>query len=145
MNELDKQKENFQEKVERELIRQENDGLLKIEEDWRKLKKAIIIGAKEVYGYQTARTAKKPWITNEMLDKTDERRKWKSVKTDYGSKEYKRLNNELRRETDKASNQWWNAKCDKLSEYDRRGRSDLLYQAVSRLTRTTRKQEQRIL
>ena len=139
MNELEKQKENFQEKVERELTRQENDGLLKIEEDWRKLKEAIIIGAKEVYGYQTARTAKKLWITNEMLDKMDEKRKWKSVKTDYGSKEYKRLNNELRRETDKARNQWWNDKCDELSEYDRRGRSDLLYQEVSRLTRTTRK------
>ena len=139
MNELENQKENFQEKVERELTRQGNDGLPKIEEDWRKLKEAIIIGAKEVYGYQTARTAKKPWITNEMLDKMDERRKWKSVKTDYGSKEYKRLNNELRRETDKARNQWWNDKCDELSEYDRRGRSDLLYQEVSRLTRTTRK------
>ena len=138
MNELEKQKENFQEKVERELTRQENDGLPKIEEDWRKLK-AIIIGAKEVYGYQTAKTAKKPWITNEMLDKMDERRKWKSVKTDNGSKEYKRLNNELRRETDKARNQWWNDKCDELYEYDRRGRSDLLYQEVSRLTRTTRK------
>src|SRR5437899_8786806 len=74
-----------------------------------------------------------------MLDKMDERRKWKSVKTEYGSKESKRLNNELRRETDKEGNQWWNDKCDELSEYDRRGRSDLLYQKVSRQTRTTRK------
>ena len=38
MNELEKQKENFQEKVERELTRHENDGLPNIEEDWRKLK-----------------------------------------------------------------------------------------------------------
>ena len=52
---------------------------------------------------------------------------------------YKRLNNELRRETDKAREEWWEARCEELEEYDRRGRSDLLYHEVSRLTRTEKR------
>src|SRR5688572_8999728 len=74
-----------------------------------------------------------------MLDKMDERKKRKNIETDYGRKEYSRLNNELRRETDKAKDQWWNEKCDELAEYDRMGRSDLLYQEVRQLTRTGKK------
>src|SRR5688572_18292510 len=73
-----------------------------------------------------------------MLDKMDERRKWKNIETDYGRKEYSRLNNELRRETDKVKDQWWNKKCE-LAEFDRMGRSDLLYQEVRQLTRTGKK------
>jgi hypothetical protein len=141
MNELEKQKGKFQRVVEREMATEADDRNCSrtIQGKWKKLKEAITIGAKEVYGYQKARTAKKPWITKEMLDKMDERRKWKNTNTSYGKKEYSRLNNELRRETDKARNQWWNDKCDELAEYDRRGRSDLLYQEVGKLTRTTKK------
>ena len=139
MNDLEKQKGKFQRTVEAELMKQESNGIQGVEGEWRNLKEAITVGAEEVYGCQGARTAKKPWITGEMLDKMDERRKWKSMNTDYGKSEYKRLNNALRRETDKARDQWWNDKCDELAEYDRRGRSDLMYQEVGKLTRTTKK------
>jgi hypothetical protein len=37
-----------------------------------------------------------------MIGKMDERRKWKSVSNAEGRKNYRRLNNELRRATDKA-------------------------------------------
>ena len=46
--------------------------------------------------------AKKSWITGEMIDKIEERRKWKSVNTEAGRRKYKQLNNELRRITDEA-------------------------------------------
>jgi len=45
--------------------------------------------------------ARKPWITQEMISKMDERRKWKNVNTEEGRK-YRRLRNELKRVTDKA-------------------------------------------
>ena len=79
-----------------------NDNVQSIEEQWTQLKDAIAVGAEEAFGYQKARTTKKEWITEEMLNKMDERRKWKYVNTEYGRKEYKRLNKELRRETDRA-------------------------------------------
>ena len=74
-----------------------------------------------------------------MLSKIDERRNWKNVDTDYGKREYSRLNNELRRETNKAKDQWWKVKCDELAKYDQIGRSDLLYQEVRQLARTGKK------
>jgi len=45
---------------------------------------------------------RKPWITQEMFSKTDERRKWKNVNTEEGKKNYRRLRNELKRVTDNA-------------------------------------------
>ena len=51
--------------------------------------------------------ARKPWVTDKMVRKMNERRKWKNVSTDNGVKKYKQLNNELRRETDKAREDRW--------------------------------------
>ena len=71
-----------------------------------------------------------------MLDKMDERRNWKSINTEEGKAKYRKLNNELRRETDSAKRQWWNIKCKELEELDRKGRSDLdlLCASVRQLT-----------
>ena len=44
-----------------------------------------------------------------MLDKMEERRKLKSRNTEHGKRMYRRLNNELRRETKKAKEQWWDS------------------------------------
>ena len=49
---------------------------------------------------------KKPWITNVIIDKMEERRKWKKVKYTQGKNENIQLNNELRRTTDKAREKW---------------------------------------
>ena len=46
------------------------------------------------------------------------------------------LNNELRRETDKAREDWWRGECDELEELDKRGRTDLMYTKVKQITRT---------
>ena len=43
--------------------------------------------------------AKKPWITQEMISKMDERMKWKNVNTEDGRRNYRRLSNELKRAT----------------------------------------------
>ena len=37
--------------------------------------------------------ARKPWITQEMMSKIDERRKWKNVNNVEGKKNYRRLKN----------------------------------------------------
>ena len=46
--------------------------------------------------------ARKPWITQEMISKMDERRKWKNVNTEEGRTNYSRLRKELKRVTEKA-------------------------------------------
>jgi len=44
---------------------------------------------------------RKPWITQEMISKMNERRKWKNVNTKGGRKNYRRLRKELKRATEK--------------------------------------------
>ena len=80
--------------------------------------------------------AKKSWITGEMIDKMEERRKWKSVNTEAGKRKYKQINNELRRITDEAKEIWWANQCSELESLDRQGRSDLMYAKVNELTKT---------
>ena len=57
-----------------------------------------------------------------MIRKMDERKKWKKFSTDDGVKKYKQLNNELRRKTDKAREDWWMDQCQTLDELDSRVR-----------------------
>jgi len=41
--------------------------------------------------------ARKPWITQEMISKMDERGKWKKVNTEEGRGNYRILRNELKK------------------------------------------------
>ena len=44
------------------------------------------------------------------------------------------MNNELRRETEKAKAVWWERECEELEQLEKRGRADLLYAKVNQLT-----------
>ena len=44
------------------------------------------------------------------------------------------MNNELRRETERAKEKWWENECKELEELDGRGRSDLVYAKVNKLS-----------
>jgi hypothetical protein len=46
--------------------------------------------------------ARKPWITQEMVNKMGKRRKWKNVNNEEGRRNYRRLRNELKRATEMA-------------------------------------------
>jgi len=139
LKELNSKKGRFNEELGKEVAKYNDSVDGNIDNEWIKLRETIKNGAEKVFGYQNDRRAKKPWITDKMLEKIDERRKWKNSNTEDGKKKYRCLNNELRRETDKAREDWWEARCDELVEYDKRGRTDLLYFEVSRLTRTENK------
>ena len=134
---MEKRAESFENKVIeniKENKREEDD----IVGDWKTLKQAVLESAKSEIGYKEGVTAKKLWVTEEMIRKMDERRKWKNVTTEEGIQKYKALNNELRRETDKVREEWWKEKCVDLEELDRRDRSDLLYKKVRQLTGQSR-------
>jgi hypothetical protein len=105
-----------------------------VEERWESFKEVLTQSAVRTIGYRKRKAPRKPWITQEMLDKMDERRKWKNVDTPDGKAAYNKLNNELRRVTDKAREDWWDSECSELEEQDKRGRSDLVYAKVKQLT-----------
>jgi hypothetical protein len=86
MTGLEYKKGQFQQAVEIEIKNKKNFEVREINSKWNQIKEAITIGAKEVYGFQKATNAKKPWITSEMLHKMDDRRKWKNNETDMENK-----------------------------------------------------------
>ena len=71
--------------------------------------------------------ARKPWITQEMISKMDERRKWKNVNTEEGRRNYGRLRNELKRSTEKAKKEYLQNTCTEIMEFHKTDRYDLMY------------------
>ena len=69
-----------------------------------------------------------------MIDKMNERSLWKNVSPDIGKNKYKQLKNQLRRETGIARDNWLNEECAAIEELDRKGRPDLIYIKIKRLT-----------
>jgi uncharacterized membrane-anchored protein len=79
------------------------------------------------------RRASKPWITQEMISKMDEQRKWKNVNNEEGRKKYRRLTNELKRATENARKEYLDSKCDEIIEFQRTGRYNLMYMKTKEL------------
>src|SRR6218665_3762395 len=61
-------------KIEENLTESEGNS---IEERWKRLKDNIIESAMDIVGAKERMPARKPWITKEMVDEMEERRKWK--------------------------------------------------------------------
>lgn len=105
------------------------------EERWRELKETITREAMNTVGQQQGQEPRKPWITEDMIKEMEERRKWKHQKTEEAKKEYRRLNNKLRRTTKKAREKWWEEKCEELEELQAKGKYDQVYERVKKMTK----------
>src|SRR6267154_1549562 len=82
-----------------------------VNQRWVNFKGVVIDSAKEQIGYERKEKIKKPWVTEDMISKMDERINWKKENDEYGRQKYKQLNNELRREVAKAKEKWWSKEC----------------------------------
>ena len=67
------------------------------------------------------RSPRKLCITEAMIQKMDRKRKAKTTKF----KEYRRLNNQLRRETDRAEEVYMEQICEEIMDLQKKGRYDL--------------------
>jgi len=65
-----------------------------VEVQWNNIKEYVLDTISDLVG-KVEKRARKPWITQEMISKMDERRKWKNVNTEKGRKNYRRLRNDL--------------------------------------------------
>jgi hypothetical protein len=100
--------------------------IFNVEVQWNNIKGCVLDTLSDLVG-KVEKRARKPWITQEMLSKMDERRKWKNVNTEEGRKNYWRLRNELRRATDNAKKEYLKNICNEIMEFQRTGRYDLMY------------------
>ena len=99
---------------------------VKAEVQWKNIKECVLDTISDLVGKVEKRT-RKPWITQEMISKMDEQRKWKNVNTEEGRKNYRRLRNELKRATEKAKKEYLENTWKDNMEFHRTGRYDLMY------------------
>jgi hypothetical protein len=91
------QKQTVQDTLEKKLSAIECDSG-NVEAQWNNIKECVVDTLSDLVG-KVENRARKPWITQEMISKIDERRKLKNVNTEEGRKNYRRLSNELKRAT----------------------------------------------
>jgi len=59
---------------------------------WKNIKECVLDTISDLVG-KVEKRARKPWITQKMISKMDERRKWKNVNTEESRRNYRRLRN----------------------------------------------------
>jgi len=64
------------------------------EVQWKNIKECVLDTISNLVG-KVEKRARKPCITQEMISKMDERKKWKNVNTEEGRRNYRRLRNQL--------------------------------------------------
>jgi hypothetical protein len=96
-----------------------------VEVSWNNIKECVLDTISDLAG-KVEKRARKPWITQEMISKMDERRKWKNANTE-GRKNYRRLRNELKRATGSAKKEYLENICNEIMEFQRTGRYNLMY------------------
>ena len=90
------------------------------------IKECVLDTLSDLVG-KVEKRARKPWITQEMISRMDERRKRKNVNTKEGRKNYGRLRNELKRATDNAKKEYLENICNEIMEFERTGCYGLMY------------------
>jgi hypothetical protein len=99
---------------------------------WKNIKECVLDTISDLVG-KVEKRARKPWITQEMISKIDERWKWKNVNPEEGKKNYRRLRNELKRATDNAKKEYFENICNEIMEFQRTGHYDLMYMKTKEL------------
>ena len=98
----------------------------------KNIKECVLDTISDLVG-KVEKRARKPWITQDVISKMDERRKWKNVNTEEGRRNYRRLRNELKRDTEKAKKEYLENTCTEIMEFHRTGRYDLMYMKTKEL------------
>jgi type I site-specific restriction endonuclease len=86
-----------------------------VEVQWNNLNKCELDSISDLVG-KVEKRARKPRITQEVISKMDERRKWKNVNSEEGRKNYRRLRNELKIVTDSDKKEYFENICNEIME-----------------------------
>lgn len=137
---LDSLKDEEKIKCLQQEIKQEIDGVEpndNIENRWKQIEQGIIKGTEKVLGKKINKN-KKPWITAEIINLMDQRRKYKNISTEQGQQKYRQLRNRIQRECKKAKEDFMTNKCAEIQRDITEGRSDKAYRNIKSMFRTTK-------
>jgi hypothetical protein len=118
------QKQRVQVTLEEELSAIGRESL-NVEVKWNNIKECVLDTVSVLVG-KVEKRARKPWITQEMISKMDERRKWKNVNTEEDRKNCKRQRNELKRATNDTEKEYLENICNEIMVFQIKGRYDLM-------------------
>jgi len=99
---------------------------------WNNIKECMLDTISDLVG-KVEKRARKPWITQEMITKMGERKKWKNINNEEGRRNYRRLRNELKRSTEMAKKEYLENICNEIMEFQRKGHYDLMYMKTKEL------------
>ncbi|PNF36822.1 hypothetical protein B7P43_G09628 [Cryptotermes secundus] len=85
------QRQSVQETLEEKLSATEGESR-NAEVQWNNIKECMLDTISDLVG-KVEKIARKPWVTQEMMSKMEERRKWKNVNNEEGRRKYRRLRN----------------------------------------------------
>ena len=105
-----------------------------VNDTWEKTKKIIQDTAEEICGREGIQP-KKIWMTQEILEKMEERRQQKDVNID----RYREINREIKRMCKEAKEGFLNDKCNKIQELDER-HNPLMYKIIKEMQSSNRKE-----
>ena len=89
--------------------------------------------ASEILGKERRR--KKPWVTKDVLDLSDERRDLKKKRYEAeGVKEYREANRRIQKAVKKAKEDWIGAQCEEIETCLNKNNSKRAYQLLKDLT-----------
>ncbi|KDR11311.1 hypothetical protein L798_14955 [Zootermopsis nevadensis] len=100
-----------------------------VEEQWESLKKNMLETAREVIGIQKAKN-RKEWITEDIVEKTEKRRKLKNDPSEEGRRQCRALRNEINREARKAKERHLEVKCKEVDELTKEGKLERAYKTI---------------
>ena len=103
-----------------------------VEVQWNNIKECVLDTLSDL-DRKVEKRARKPWMSQEMIIKMDERRRWKNVNIEEGRKNYRRLRKELKRTTDNAKKDYLGNICKEIMEFQRTRRYDLMYMKTKEL------------
>lgn len=109
----------------------------KVEEKWKNIKQILKNKAEEVSGSREEE-ARKPYITEQIIELINERRKYENQNNIENKQKYNRIRNVVQRKAKEAKEKWLDNQCSVVEEYLKRGRSDLAFEIVKKLFCTRR-------
>ena len=105
------------------------EGEEELDGDWRKLQKSFNETAKELVPKQERRRRQR-WMTEEILDKMEERRECK----ERNHRRYEELNQEIRQNCDTAKENWIDHQCNEVEELERTHKIESMHRKIKEIT-----------
>ncbi|CAG9841161.1 unnamed protein product [Diabrotica balteata] len=120
-------------------VKEDNAETLTIDQKWGKIQHALVSVGKETLKPLKEKT--KPWMTVEILELMEERRKHKAKDLD----KYKEIKRNIRKKIREAKERWLSDRCKEIEDLDKKYDSFNLHKKIKKMTGSRKRTKTNIL